>query len=82
MAYSNPKTCLAVACIALLSACQQEAAMPPLKYDAEISRTEFGIPHIRDNDYASLGYGEAYAAAEDHVCNMAVALTTESPLVQ
>ena len=76
MAYSNPKTCLAVACIALLSACQQEAAMPPLKYDAEISRTEFGIPHIRANDYASLGYGEAYAAAEDHVCNMAVALTT------
>jgi acyl-homoserine-lactone acylase len=76
MAHSIPKTCLTVAFVALLGACQQDTATPPLKYDVEVTRTEFGVPHIRANDYASLGYGEAYAAAEDHVCNMAVALTT------
>ena len=76
MAFFTPKSGLAAACFALLSACQQETPAPNFTYKAAITRTEFGIPHIRANDYGSLGYGEAYAAAEDHVCNMAVALTT------
>ena len=76
MAYFTTKTGLTAALVGLLSACHQHAPESQLKYEAEITRTEFGIPHIRANNYASLGYGEAYAAAEDHVCNMAVALTT------
>ena len=44
------------------------------KYHAEITRTEFGVPHITASDYGGLGYGEAYASAQDHVCNMALAL--------
>ena len=44
------------------------------KYNVEITRTEFGVPHIKASDYGSLGYGEAYASAQDHVCNMALAL--------
>ena len=40
-------------------------------YEAEILRTDYGIAHITAGDYGSLGYGEGYAAAEDHVCNIA-----------
>lgn len=76
MAFFTPKSGLTAACFTLLCACQQEAQVPQFTYEAEITRTEFGIPHIRAKDYGSLGYGEAYAAAEDHICNMAVALST------
>lgn len=37
-------------------------------YDARITRTEFGIPHIVADDFGSLGYGFGYAFAEDNVC--------------
>lgn len=39
-------------------------------YDARIVRTEMGIPHITANDFGSLGYGQAYAFAEDNLCVM------------
>jgi acyl-homoserine-lactone acylase len=45
-----------------------------LRYAAEIRWTEYGIPHITADDFGSLGYGEAYAASRDNVCNMAVAV--------
>ncbi|MBL4836666.1 MAG: penicillin acylase family protein [Kordiimonadaceae bacterium] len=45
------------------------------QYSAEVKRTSYGIPHITAADYASLGYGEGYVAAEDHVCNIAEAVT-------
>ncbi len=35
---------------------------------AEVRRTEFGIPHVRADDYASLGYGIGYAYAQDNFC--------------
>ncbi len=35
---------------------------------AEIRRTEYGIPHITANDWASLGYGFGYAYAQDNFC--------------
>ena len=50
------------------------AVNEPLRYEVEVTRTDFGIPHIKAADYGSLGYGEAYASAQDHVCNMALAL--------
>lgn len=56
-----------------LAGCQTETKNS-LQYQVEITRTEFGIPHIKAANYGSLGYGEAYASAQDHVCNMAVAL--------
>lgn len=40
-------------------------------YEAEVRRTDGGIPHIRAYDYASLGYGTAYAMAQDNLCLMA-----------
>jgi acyl-homoserine-lactone acylase len=40
-------------------------------YDVEIRRTEFGIPHLVADDFGSLGYGYAYALAEDNLCTVA-----------
>jgi len=37
-------------------------------YDVEIRWTSYGIPHVRANDWGSLGYGFAYATAIDGVC--------------
>jgi acyl-homoserine-lactone acylase len=43
-------------------------------FQARIRRTSFGVAHIDAADYGSLGYGEGYAAAEDHSCNVAFSL--------
>lgn len=42
-----------------------------VKYSAEIKRTSYGVAHITARDYGSLGYGEGYAQAEDHLCSIA-----------
>ena len=44
---------------------------PPPTYEATIRRTAHGIPHITAKDMGSLGYGEGYAFAKDHVCILA-----------
>src|SRR5437764_15163110 len=41
------------------------------RYDATITRTEYGIPHIVARDFGSLGYGYGYAFAQDNLCTMA-----------
>src|SRR5688572_5683030 len=45
-------------------------------YDATITRTEHGIPHVVADDWASLGYGHGYATAETSICNLADTLLT------
>ena len=40
-------------------------------YRARIRRTAHGVAHIDAADLASLGYGEGYAQAEDHLCSIA-----------
>jgi len=59
-----------------LSGCTDETVSTGVEgtYSATIVRTEHGVPHISARDWGSLGFGEAYAAAEDHLCNMAWAL--------
>jgi acyl-homoserine lactone acylase PvdQ len=69
---------------ALLAACTTQRSVAeltsaftePFRYDVEIRRTMFGIPHIKANDFGSLGYGLGYAYAEDNVCLMADAVLT------
>ena len=39
-------------------------------YKAEITYTAYGIPHVTADTYASLGFGEGYVAAKDHLCNI------------
>jgi acyl-homoserine-lactone acylase len=41
------------------------------RYSAEIRRTSNGIPHITAKDMGSLGFGEGYAFAQDHLCSLA-----------
>ncbi len=41
------------------------------EYNVEIRWTSYGIPHVKANDSASLGYGFAYATATDAVCVIA-----------
>ncbi len=42
-----------------------------VKYNAKIQRTSYGIPHIRAQDWGSLGYGYGYAFAQDNFCVLA-----------
>lgn len=51
--------------------CLLSAAASAAQYDARIRRTSFGIPHIEAKDFGSLGFGEGYAQAEDHLCSIA-----------
>ena len=52
------------------------APQPEPQFSAEVSRTSFGIAHIRADDFKSLGYGLAYAYAQDNVCMFADSLLT------
>jgi acyl-homoserine-lactone acylase len=46
------------------------------RYRAEVRRTTGGWPHIRADDYGSLGFGYGYAYAEDQICRMAEIIVT------
>ncbi len=54
--------------------CSQPETDSRHRYEATVVKTDFGIPHITANSWGALGFGEAYTAAEDHICNMALAL--------
>lgn len=49
---------------------------PKRQFNAEVSRTSYGVAHIRADDFKSLGYGLAYAYAQDNVCMFADSLLT------
>jgi acyl-homoserine-lactone acylase len=52
------------------------AAGAASRYDVTVARTQFGIPHIKAKDFASLGYGYAHALAEDDICTVAESYVT------
>ena len=64
---------LTVVPAALLLSIGLTACGPELEegYRARIRRTTHGVAHIDASDLASLGYGEGYAQAEDHLCSIA-----------
>ncbi|CAN5894921.1 hypothetical protein BH11PSE1_BH11PSE1_21140 [soil metagenome] len=45
-------------------------------YKAQISRTAYGIPHVSAADYGGIGYGQAYAFAQDNLCLLADKVVT------
>ena len=51
-----------------------DAATPA--YQVEIRRTALGIPHLKADDWGSLGYGYGYVQAQDNLCTMADAFVT------
>ena len=56
---------------ALISVHSTSQARHQGPYEATIRRTSYGIPHITAKDFGSLGFGEGYAFAEDHLCSLA-----------
>jgi acyl-homoserine-lactone acylase len=66
---------LAAAAAALLVAPAGEASAGK-RYQATITRTTFGIPHIEARDWRGVGYGVAYAYAEDNLCLLAEEFAT------
>ncbi|MEK6807204.1 MAG: acylase [Pseudomonadota bacterium] len=67
-----------------LAACNRSAPAPvaggnpasAIPYSVEITRTEFGIPHIKAANFPSLAYGYAYAFAQDNLCVIADSYVT------
>lgn len=60
-------------CFGLLAAGQAEARS---RYEAEVTRTTYGIPHIVSNTWQGVGYGVGYAYAEDNFCLLAEEFVT------
>jgi acyl-homoserine-lactone acylase len=54
----------------------QSARARHREYIATVRRTEHGIPHITARNFASLGFGSGYAAAETSTCTLADTLVT------
>ena len=74
---------LSVASAIALAACSgapgsEEGSAANPKFEAEIRRTAFGVPHIKADDMGGIGYGYGYASAEDNVCEIADRLLTVS----
>jgi len=63
----------ATAALALMAATGAAAAP---RYAASITRTTYGIPHIQAKDWRGVGYGVAYAYAQDNVCMLAEEFAT------
>jgi acyl-homoserine-lactone acylase len=78
----TPKAGLAAGTIALVTACTLLGACAAREQDAaahataELIRTEGGIVHVTSSDFAGLGYGLAYAYAQDNACMLADHLLT------
>ncbi|MFO6430618.1 penicillin acylase family protein [Erythrobacter sp. W302b] len=69
------KAILAATTAALLAVPASEA-LAGKRYEATITRTTYGIPHIEARDWRGVGYGVAYAYAEDNLCLLAEEFAT------
>lgn len=49
---------------------------PSTRVMAELARTSYGVAHVQASDFRGLGYGLAYAYAQDNVCMFADTLLT------
>ncbi|WP_273163896.1 penicillin acylase family protein [Massilia timonae] len=54
----------------------QPPSEPAARVQVELARTTHGVPHVRADNFHSLGYGLAYAYAQDNVCMFADSLLT------
>lgn len=72
------KLTLTLSLTALLWACSSPSPQPspgpsstPADFKTQIRWTSYGIPHVKADDWAGLGYGFAYATAVDAICVVA-----------
>ncbi|WP_288434746.1 acylase [uncultured Deinococcus sp.] len=63
-------------CLALLAGQGLAQPAPTPRYQVDIQRTAYGIPHIQAGDFASLGYGVGYSYAQDNLCLLADQVVT------
>ncbi|QDH35902.1 penicillin acylase family protein [Porphyrobacter sp. YT40] len=61
---------------AVLALTPTSEALAGKRYEATITRTTYGIPHIEARDWRGVGYGVAYAYAEDNLCLLAEEFAT------
>ncbi|QFU20562.1 acylase [Shewanella eurypsychrophilus] len=73
--YKTYLTPIALAMTLSLSGCggsDDDSTEPEvLPSTVKIEYTSFGVPHITASDYRSLGYGQAYAHAQENMCTLA-----------
>src|SRR4051812_48110476 len=69
---------LAAAAIVAAAAPAQALAAGHGKMRATITRTKYGVPHIRSKTWQGAGFGYAYAFAEDNICTIADSYVTVS----
>ena len=67
---------LAAATAALVAVAPAAEAQADRRLSATITRTTYGIPHIEARDWRGVGYGVAYAYAEDNLCLLAEEFAT------
>jgi acyl-homoserine-lactone acylase len=65
-----PRTTAAPQPTAPLTEPQPPVTEPFTGYEATVTRTEHGIPHITAADWGSLGFGQGYAFAQDRACTL------------
>ena len=66
-----------VALVALAAAAPAPAlAAKDAKLTAQITRTKYGVPHVKAATWQGLGFGYAYAFAEDNICTIADSYVT------
>lgn len=58
------------------AAASATTASAKAQYAATITRTTYGIPHISADSWQGVGYGVAYAYAQDNVCMLAEEFAT------
>ena len=67
---------VAMLCASVIATSAAFANEAQPRYDVQIRRTSFGIPHIKANDEGSLGYGIGWAYAQDNICLLAGQIVT------
>ncbi|WP_370179724.1 penicillin acylase family protein [Alteriqipengyuania sp.] len=60
----------------ILAALTGTGALAQDDYDATIVRTTYGIPHVTSESWEGIGYGVAYAYAQDNLCLLAEEFVT------
>lgn len=68
------KAALGALALALVIGAPAQAKGP--RYSASITRTSYGIPHIKAANWGGAGYGIGYAYAEDNLCLLAEEFAT------
>src|SRR4051794_19871203 len=76
LALVTASTLLPIAAAAVPTAGADATVARRPHYRATIEITRHGIPHITAPDFASLGFGSGYAAAEDSICTLADTVLT------